>query len=131
MLESTPSQVVINLAPVNDRSSEFNASDKYIVLNDNNSQLTVTTNVLMVTPEIEKDTLLFKWDKSHDIDGDLIKYRMVGYEGLEFLTMDNWTEDLNIKWSLKDLIAATDTVNTVTGAWLIEATDGEFIVKSK
>lgn len=130
LLESTPSQVVINLAPVNDRSSEFNASDKYIVLNDNNSQLTVTTNVLMVTPEIEKDTLLFKWDKSHDIDGDLIKYRMVGYEGLEFLTMDNWTEDLNIKWSLKDLIAATDTVNTVTGAWLIEATDGEFIVKS-
>jgi len=51
---------------------------------------------------------------------------MIGYQGLEFLTMDEnefITENYKT-WSLKDLAAQTDTVTVLEGFWNVIATDG-------
>jgi hypothetical protein len=55
---------------------------------------------------------------------------MIGYDDLEFLTMDEWTTNLSQSWSVKDLVANTDTVNIAQGSWLVVATDGEFFKES-
>ena len=51
---------------------------------------------------------------------------MIGYQGLEFLTMDEnefITENYKT-WALKDLAAQTDTVTVLEGFWNVVATDG-------
>jgi hypothetical protein len=127
---SSSSTVALTLASVNDQSNKFNASGKYEINDGIDVKEIVTTNLLLVTPEIESDSLMFKWEESIDVDGDVIEYRMIGYEGLEFLTMDTWTKNLSLSWSIKDLVSNTDTVNVASGSWAIEATDGEFVVLS-
>ena len=130
LLDSNTSTVSINLSPVNDASSDFTVSENYVLNSIEGEQETITTNYLMVTPENEQDSIKFVWNESIDIDGDQILYRMIGFDGLEFLTMNDWTSDLSLSWSLSDLIAQTDTVNVASGSWLIQATDGEFFKDS-
>ncbi len=52
-----------------------------------------------------------------DVDGDNVQYRMIGYQGLEFLSMTTYTSDNFKTWALKDLIAQTDTVTVLEGFW--------------
>ncbi|NDB78822.1 tandem-95 repeat protein, partial [archaeon] len=127
---SSSSTVTLTLDSVNDQSNKFNAFGKYEINDGVDVKEIVTTNLLLVTPEIESDSLIFNWEESIDVDGDVIQYRMIGYDGLEFLTMDTWTEDLTLSWSIKDLVSNTDTVNVASGSWVVEATDGEFFVLS-
>ncbi len=44
---------------------------------------------LYITPENVDDSLRFVWDPTVDIDGDAVSYRIIGYQGLEFWTMDD------------------------------------------
>jgi flagellar hook assembly protein FlgD len=50
---------------------------------------------------------------------------MLGYEDLEFLTMNTWVDDTFMTWAIKDLAAQTDTVNVSDGSWSVIATDGQ------
>ena len=50
---------------------------------------------------------------------------MIGYQGLEFLSMTTYTSDNFKTWALEDLIAQTDTVNVTEGSWNVIATDGQ------
>ena len=127
---SSSAVVTLSLAAVNDQSNKFSAFGEYEIINEFEVKEVVKTDLLLATPEIESDSLVFKWEESTDVDGDVIEYRMIGYDSLEFLTMDTWTKNLSTAWSIKDLVANTDTVNTAFGSWAIEATDGEFFVLS-
>ena len=129
-LDSNTSTVSIALSPVNDASSEFTASEEYTVNALSGDEWIITTNNLIANPQNEQDSLQFNWEESFDIDGDQIQYRMIGYDALEFLTMDNWIKDLTLSWSIKDLVSYTDTVNVASGSWIIVATDGEFFKES-
>ena len=128
--QSNVSNVSVNIEAVNDASSDFSIGDTYIVDSTAGEEWVVTTNSLIATKENEEDSLQFNWNESFDIDGDKIQYRMIGYNDLEFLTMDDWITDLTLSWSIKDLVANTDTVNVANGSWMIVASDGEFFVES-
>jgi len=128
--QSNVSNVSVNIEAVNDASSDFSIGDTYIVDSTVGEEWVVTTNSLIATKENEEDSLQFNWNESFDIDGDKIQYRMIGYNDLEFLTMDDWITDLTLSWSIKDLVANTDTVNVANGSWMIVASDGEFFVES-
>jgi PKD repeat protein len=129
-LDSNTSTISIALGPVNDASSEFTVSEEYTVNSSTGDEWVITTNNLIATPQNEQDSLQFNWEESFDIDGDKIQYRMIGYDALEFLTMDSWITDLTLSWSIKDLVSYTDTVNVASGSWIIVATDGEFFKES-
>ena len=129
-LDSNTSTISIALSPVNDASSEFTVSEEYKVNSSSGDEWIITTNNLIATPQNEQDSLQFNWEESFDIDGDQIQYRMIGYDALEFLTMDSWITDLTLSWSIKDLVSYTDTVNVASGSWVIVATDGEFFKES-
>jgi hypothetical protein len=129
-LDSNTSTVSISLSPVNDASSDFTVLEEYLVNDFDGNQWTITTSNLIVTPENEQDSLQFIWNESTDIDGDQIQYRMIGYDDLEFLTMDEWTTSLSQSWSIQDLVSNTDTVNIAQGSWSVIATDGEFLKES-
>ena len=130
VLASNTSTASITLSAVNDASSDFTTSEDYIVNSSDGQEWIITTNNLIANPQNEQDSLQFNWEESFDIDGDQIQYRMIGYDALEFLTMDNWMTDLTLSWSIKDLVSYTDTVNVASGSWVIVATDGEFFKES-
>jgi len=81
---------------------------------------------LYITPENVNDSLRFVWNATTDIDGDDVSYRMIGYQGLEFLTTDEseYITDNYKTWALKDLAAQTDTVTVLEGFWNVIASDG-------
>ena len=128
--DSNSSKVVINIEAVNDPSSDF-TSNKQLTVNALSGKIyDLTTNYLMVNPNNIEDSLTFSWNASEDIDGDNIKYKLIGYDQISFLTIDDWTEELSFSWKIGDIIALTDTVNTFSGFWGVIASDGEFIVES-
>jgi hypothetical protein len=49
---------------------------------------------------------------------------MTGEQGLDFLTMSSYTPNTSVTWSLKDIIAQTDTISVTEGSWHIVAFDG-------
>ena len=127
---SNTSTISITIDAVNDASSDFSVEDIYIIDSNAGEEWVVSTNSLIATKENQEDSLQFNWNESFDIDGDKIQYRMIGFNDLEFLTMDDWITDLTLSWSIKDLVANTDTVNVAQGSWMIVASDGEFFVES-
>jgi len=127
---SNTSTISITIDAVNDASSDFSIEDIYIIDSNAGEEWVVSTNSLIATKENQEDSLQFNWNESFDIDGDKIQYRMIGFNDLEFLTMDDWITDLTLSWSIKDLVANTDTVNVAQGSWMIVASDGEFFVES-
>ena len=50
---------------------------------------------------------------------------MIGYQGLEFLSMTAYTNENFKTWALKDLVAETDTISVAEGSWNVIATDGQ------
>jgi len=111
----------VNVLPVNDSPGSFTVAGEQII----GSGQFLTNDYLFITPENQSDSLRFVWNSSIDIDGDIVQYRMIGYEDLEFLTTTSWISDTSIAWSMDDLAAQTDTVNVSEGSWSILATDGE------
>ncbi|MEC7822173.1 MAG: choice-of-anchor B family protein [Candidatus Neomarinimicrobiota bacterium] len=111
----------VNVLPINDSPGSFAVTGEQII----SSSQFLTNDYLFITPENQSDSLRFVWNPSVDVDGDIVQYRMIGYEDLEFLTMNSWINETSIAWSINDLAAQTDTVNVSEGSWSILATDGE------
>jgi len=110
--------------PVNDSPSSFGAIGEYLL--GSGEYLPGTDfRTLYITPENVADSIKFVWEPAQDVDGDNVQYRMIGYQGLEFLSMTTYTSDNFKTWALKDLIAQTDTVTVAEGAWNVIATDGQ------
>ena len=124
-VDSTSVSFNATIIPVNDAPSTFSTIGEYFISNGEYIS-GIDFRTLYITPENVDDSLRFVWDPTVDIDGDAVSYRMIGYQGLEFLTMDDnefITENYKT-WSLKDLAAQTDTVTVLEGFWNVIATDG-------
>ena len=124
-IDSTSVSFNATIIPVNDAPSTFSTIGEYFISNGEYIS-GIDFRTLYITPENVDDSLRFVWDPTVDIDGDAVSYRIIGYQGLEFLTMDDnefITENYKT-WSLKDLAAQTDTVTVLEGFWNVIATDG-------
>ncbi len=124
-IDSTVVSFNAEVLPVNDAPSSFSTIGEYFI-SDGEYLTGIDFRTLYITPENVDDSLRFVWDSTTDIDGDDISYRMIGYQGLEFLTMDEnefITENYKT-WALKDLAAQTDTVTVLEGFWNVIASDG-------
>ena len=110
--------------PVNDPPSNFNTLGEYLL---GSGQYISGTDfrTLYITPENVNDSIRFVWVPSSDVDGDNVQYRMIGYQGLEFLSMTAYTNENFKTWALKDLVAETDTISVAEGSWNVIATDGQ------
>ena len=124
-IDSTRVSFNATVLPVNDVPGSFSAIGEYVFDAIDGSGTYLPNEFLFITPENQDDSLRFVWDESADVDGDVIEYRMIGYDDLEFLSMDTWTQDRSITWALKDLVAQTDTINVAEGAWSVISTDGQ------
>ena len=120
-IDSMRVSFTVDVLPINDSPDSFLVEGEQI---EGSGQL-LTNDYLFITPENESDSLRFVWNASTDVDGDIVQYRMIGYEDLEFLTTNTWINETYLSWSMKDLAAQTDTVNVSEGAWSILATDGQ------
>lgn len=123
-IDSTSVSFNATVNPVNDPPSSFGAIGEYLL---GSSEYLPGTDfrTLYITPENVADSIKFVWEPAEDVDGDNVQYRMIGYQGLEFLSMTTYTSDNFKTWALKDLIAQTDTVTVSEGAWNVIATDGQ------
>ena len=123
-IDSTSVSFNATVNPVNDPPSSFGAIGEYLL---GSSEYLPGTDfrTLYITPENVADSVKFVWEPAEDVDGDNVQYRMIGYQGLEFLSMTTYTSDNFKTWALKDLIAQTDTVTVSEGAWNVIATDGQ------
>ena len=123
-IDSTSVSFNATVNPVNDPPSSFGAIGEYLL---GSSEYLPGTDfrTLYITPDNVADSIKFVWEPAEDVDGDNVQYRMIGYQGLEFLSMTTYTSDNFKTWALKDLIAQTDTVTVSEGAWNVIATDGQ------
>ena len=123
-IDSTSVSFNATVNPVNDPPSSFGAIGEYLL---GSSEYLPGTDfrTLYITPENVADSIKFVWEPAEDVDGDNVQYRMIGYQGLEFLSMTTYTSDNFKTWALKDLIAQTDTVTVSEGAWNVIASDGQ------
>ena len=128
--QSNISSVSINIEAVNDASSNFEVDNQYFLTSNTGDTYVINTNYLMITPDNIQDSIRFAWNESSDIDGDLVKYRLVGFDQMEFLTMNEWSEALSLSMSVQDISTFTDSSTVSTGYWGVLATDGEYIVES-
>ncbi|MDA1363729.1 MAG: choice-of-anchor B family protein [Candidatus Marinimicrobia bacterium] len=124
-VDSTMVSFNADVLPVNDAPASFNTVGEYFI-SDGEYITGLDFRTVYITPENVNDSLRFVWNATTDIDGDDVSYRMIGYQGLEFLTMDeNESITDNYKtWALKDLAAQTDTVTVLEGFWNVIASDG-------
>ena len=123
-IDSTSVSFNATVSPVNDPPSDFGSIGEYLI---GSGEYIPGTDfrTLYITPENVADSIRFEWEPSQDVDGDDVQYRMIGYQGLEFLSMTTYTSDNFKTWALEDLIAQTDTVNVTEGSWNVIATDGQ------
>lgn len=109
--------------PVNDPPSTSSLIGEYMV--ESGKYLSGLNNrTLLIDTENINDSLRFEWNFSTDIDSDLLQYRMVGYDDLQFLTMQEYTYENFKTLALKDIVAQTDTINISEGYWTVEVFDG-------
>jgi len=124
-IDSTRVSFNATVLPVNDAPGAFTTTGEYIFNTLDGSGSYLSNEYLFITPENQNDSLRFVWEESADVDGDNIEYRMIGYNDLQFLSMNTWTQDNSMVWALKDLVAQTDTVNVAEGSWSVISTDGQ------
>ena len=124
-VDSTVVSFSAEVLPVNDAPASFSTVGEYFI-SDGEYITGIDFRTLYITPENVNDSLRFVWNTTTDIDGDDVSYRMIGYQGLEFLTMDEseYITDNYKTWALKDLAAQTDTVTVLEGFWNVIASDG-------
>ena len=123
-IDSTSVSFNATVNPVNDPPSAFGSIGEFLI---GSGEYIPGTDfrTLYITPENVADSIRFEWEPAQDVDGDDVQYRMIGYQGLEFLSMTNYTSDNFRTWALEDLIAQTDTVTVTEGSWNVIATDGQ------
>ncbi|HIF29600.1 MAG TPA: T9SS type A sorting domain-containing protein, partial [Candidatus Marinimicrobia bacterium] len=124
-IDSTRVSFNATVLPINDSPGSFTTTGEYVFNAIDGSGAYLSNEYLFITPENQNDSLRFVWEESVDVDGDNIEYRMIGYNDLDFLSMDTWIQDNSIAWALKDLVAQTDTVNVAEGSWSVISTDGQ------
>lgn len=80
---------------------------------------------LSINKDNVSDSLRFEWSEVSDVDGDEVKYKLMGYEDLSFLSMDSFSSNNFKTWAFSDIIAQTDTLSIYSGYWRVISTDGE------
>lgn len=110
--------------PVNDAPSSFNIIGEYSTVNGQIIPGSDNRTIYVNLENVDDDSIRFEWEAAEDIDGDNIEYKMSGEQGLAFLTMPSYTSNTFVTWSLKDLIAETDTISVSEGSWNVKAFDG-------
>ena len=123
-IDSTVVSFNANILPVNDAPSSFNIVGEFSTKNNQYIPGSDNRTIFVNLENVDDDSIRFEWQISEDVDGDNIQYLMTGEQGLDFLTMSSYTSDNFVTWSLKDLIAETDTVSVAEGSWSVTAYDG-------
>ena len=86
---------------------------------------------LSIDKENLSDSLRFEWSESLDVDGDDVSYRLLGYEDLSFLSMEDFASENYKTWAFKDIVSQLqDPLQILSGYWRVEATDGSITVMS-
>ncbi|UCH10138.1 MAG: tandem-95 repeat protein [Fidelibacterota bacterium] len=108
--------VMVDVMPVNDAPAPFLLQEPE----------TDTTVVVIGTME-ERDSLMFSWEPSWDVEGDAIHYIMEVSDSLSFLGFELDTQVTRISLADLDLAAQWESLNVsgpIRGSWDILATDG-------
>ena len=113
----------VNVLPVNDPPSTSSLIGEYLV-NSGEYLPGFNNRTLVIDIENINDSLRFEWSPSSDVDSELLQYKMVGYDDLQFLTMQEYTYENFKTWALKDIVTQTDTINISEGYWTVEIFDG-------
>jgi len=81
--------------------------------------------IISITPGNISDTLWFEWAVSIDVDGDSLTYLFDVSSEMAFLETMLQSEESTSAWVEYSVLAeAIDSLNVVTGAWIIAVTDG-------
>jgi len=81
--------------------------------------------IISITPGNISDTLWFEWAASIDVDGDSLTYLFDVSSEMAFLETMLQSEESTSAWVEYSVLAeAIDSLNVVTGAWIIAVTDG-------
>ncbi|MFL2511253.1 MAG: choice-of-anchor B family protein, partial [Candidatus Neomarinimicrobiota bacterium] len=110
--------------PVNDPPSSFNVVGEWSTGNGQYIPGSDSRTIFVNPENVDNDSIRFEWQAAEDVDGDNLQYLMTGEQGLDFLTMSSYTPNTSVTWSLKDIIAQTDTISVTEGSWHIVAFDG-------
>tara|TARA_B100001093_G_C26858777_1_gene1028815 strand:- start:3965 stop:7657 length:3693 start_codon:yes stop_codon:yes gene_type:complete len=116
----------VNVLPVNDPPSSSSLVGEYLFNINSGEYLPGLNNrTLIINRENINDSLRFEWNNSTDIDSELLQYKIVGYDDLQFLSMEAYSVENFKTWALKDIVSQTDTINISEGYWTVEVFDGE------
>ena len=103
----------LTVLPVNDAPGDFT-----MVSPENDA-------IISITPDNINDTIWFEWTASIDIDGDSLSYLFDVSSEMAFLETMLQSEESTSAWVEYSVLAeAIDSLNVVTGAWIIAVTDG-------
>lgn len=122
-VDNTSIEFNVNVLPVNDPPSTSSLIGEYLV-NSGEYLPGFNNRTLVIDIENINDSLRFEWSPSSDVDSELLQYKMVGYDDLQFLTMQEYTYENFKTWALKDIVTQTDTINISEGYWTVEIFDG-------
>ena len=103
------------------------SSNNYLYENVNGLNRFLSVNI-----ENLSDSLRFEWTESEDVDGDEVSYKLLGYEDLSFLSMDEFISENFKTWAFKDIIDQfPDPLQIYSGYWRVLTTDGTSTVMSE
>ena len=109
----------INVSPINDSPQTF------AVLGPESG-----TYISMTAGNME-DILLFTWERSIDVDDDTVYYSLIGTDQLEFFSIDSIIgEEYEISYLEIASIMEQNSIDAITGTWMISASDEEFVINS-
>jgi len=110
---SDTTDFTLTIMPVNDAPGDF------MMLSPENDA------IISITPDNISDTLWFEWAASTDVDGDSLTYLFDVSSEMTFLETMLQSEESTSAWVEYSVLAeAIDSLNVVTGAWIIAVTDG-------
>ena len=110
---SDTTDFTLTIMPVNDTPGDF------MMLSPENDA------IISITPDNISDTLWFEWAASIDVDGDSLTYLFDVSSEMAFLEPMLQSEESTSAWVEYSVLAeAIDSLNVVTGAWIIAVTDG-------
>ena len=81
--------------------------------------------IVAITPDNINDTLWFEWTASADVDGDSLTYLFDVSSEMAFLETMLQSGESTSAWVEYSVLAeAIDSLNVVTGDWMVAVTDG-------
>jgi hypothetical protein len=114
---------ILTVTAVNDAPGDFT-----LLLPENNATVYITDDTDL------NAGLIFTWEESEDIDGDTITYSWSGsgnFEPLNSLGISVEINEILISYAEIRQVMQDSSVQTLTGAWTVTATDGEFDVPAQ